>query len=78
MNIRDFQGCAFSCLCLFLAGPGMAQTFFTNDGQGGFRDATTHEIGDPGRAFGVAVGDIDNDGDLDIFQASGGVGERPG
>jgi hypothetical protein len=45
---------------------------FLNNGQGGFRDATTSEIGDEGKALGVAVGDIDNDGDLDIFQASGG------
>ena len=45
---------------------------FLNNRQGGFRDATTDEIGDEGEAFGVAVGDIDNDGDLDIFQASGG------
>ena len=44
---------------------------FLNDRQGRFRDATTSEIGDPGRAFGVAVGDIDNDGDLDLFHASG-------
>jgi hypothetical protein len=49
---------------------------FLNDGQGGFRDATTDEIGDPGAAFGVAVGDIDNDGDLDIFQAAGARGAR--
>ena len=47
---------------------------FLNEGQGGFRDATTNEIGDPGQAFGVAVGDIDNDGHLDIFQAAGGGG----
>jgi len=44
---------------------------FLNDGQGGFWDATTDEIGDPGEALGVAVGDIDNDGDLDIFQPAG-------
>ena len=46
---------------------------FLNDGHGRFEDATTSEIGDPGDAFGVAVGDIDNDGDLDIFQAAGGT-----
>ena len=45
---------------------------FLNDGQGHFQDATTTEIADPSEAFGVAVGDIDNDGDLDIFQAAGG------
>ncbi|MBT4497257.1 MAG: T9SS type A sorting domain-containing protein [Gemmatimonadetes bacterium] len=47
---------------------------FLNNGQGEFQDATTGDIGDPGMAFGVAVGDIDNDGDLEIFQAAGGGG----
>ncbi|MEW6755240.1 MAG: FG-GAP-like repeat-containing protein [Candidatus Latescibacterota bacterium] len=47
---------------------------FLNDGHGGFRDATTGDVGDPGLAFGATVGDVDNDGDLDIFQASGGFG----
>ena len=46
---------------------------FLNDGQGGFQDATTADIADPGLAFGAVVGDIDNDGDLDIFQAAGGT-----
>jgi hypothetical protein len=45
---------------------------FLSDGKGGFQDATTNEIGDPGEAYGVAVGDIDNDGDLEIFQGAGG------
>ena len=48
---------------------------FLNDGQGSFQDITTGDIGDPGEAYGVAVGDIDNDGDLDIFQAAGGSGQ---
>ena len=48
---------------------------FLNDGQGGFRDVTTSEIGDEGEAFTVAVGDIDNDGDLDLFQSAGGSGD---
>jgi hypothetical protein len=45
---------------------------FLSDGQGGFDDATTDEIGDPGEAFGLAVGDIDHDLHLDLFQAAGG------
>ena len=49
---------------------------FLNDGQGRFVDATTGEIGDEGEAFSVAIGDIDNDGNLDIFQASGGTNEE--
>ena len=43
---------------------------FLSDGQGGFVDATTSEIADEGLAFNLAVGDIDNDGDLDIFQTA--------
>jgi Tol biopolymer transport system component len=43
---------------------------FHNDGRGGFRDATTREVADAGPATGCAVGDIDNDGDLDLFQAT--------
>jgi len=45
---------------------------FLNDRQDSFRDATTPAIGDPGEAYGVAVGDFDNGLDLDIFQAAGG------
>ena len=44
---------------------------FLNDGKGGFSDATSHEIADPGQANGMAVGDINNDGALDFFQSSG-------
>jgi len=49
---------------------------FLNDGAGGFHDATSGDIGDEGEAFSIAVGDIDNDGDLDIFQGAGGSGEE--
>ena len=44
---------------------------FLNDGQGRFIDATHGEIADEGAAFSVSVGDIDNDGDLDLFQPAG-------
>ncbi len=40
---------------------------FLNDGQGRFPDATTTETFNPG-IVGIAIGDIDNDGDLDLFQ----------
>jgi len=45
---------------------------FLND-QGIFIDATPQEAADPGFANGMAIGDFDNDGDLDIFQAETNV-----
>ena len=63
---------------LYVGGNMGRDRLFLNNGQGGFRDATTDEIGDSGRAYGVAVGDIDNDGDLDLFQpTSGGTTLQP-
>jgi hypothetical protein len=59
---------------LYLGVFGAPNRLFLNDGKGHFIDVTTKEIGDEGQALGVAVGDIDNDGDLDIFQAAGGLG----
>ena len=43
---------------------------FLNDGQGGFKDATTGDLGAAGANITASVGDIDNDGDLDIFQGA--------
>jgi len=43
---------------------------FFNDGMGGFRETTSSEIRDSGVGSGATVADIDNDGDLDIFQAN--------
>ena len=57
---------------LYLGVWGAPNRLFLSDGQGKFLDATTDDIGDPGWAFGVAAGDFDGDGDLDIFQASTG------
>ncbi|MEW6755224.1 MAG: CRTAC1 family protein [Candidatus Latescibacterota bacterium] len=58
---------------LYMGVYGDRNRLFLSDGQGRFRDATTEEIGDEGAAFDVTVGDIDNDGDLDLFQAAGGT-----
>ena len=42
---------------------------FFND-EGVFREATTQETGVLGGSFGSVAGDIDNDGDLDLFAAT--------
>lgn len=52
----------FSCLCLLLAGPAVAQTLFTE---------VTEEaiVGRQTRARSIAFGDYDNDGWPDLFLA---------
>ena len=57
---------------LYVGAWGNPNRLFLNDTQGRFQDATTDEIADQGEAHGVAVGDADNDGRMDIFQAAGG------
>ena len=62
---------------LFIAnffGPSMV---FINNGRGEFRDISTSDIALDNQAWGIAVGDIDNDGDVDLFQANGGVSRNP-
>ena len=56
---------------LVTAASGPDRLFF-NNGRGGFIAATTDEVGNPGWTAGAAVGDFDNDGDLDLFQAAFG------
>ena len=73
MAAGDFNDDGWSDL--YIGVLGHPNRLFLNDGQGGFRDATSGEIGDEGEAFSISVGDIDNDGDLDIFQPAGGLEE---
>jgi len=61
---------------IYVGVAGYSNRLFLNDGAGGFEDATSGEIGDRGDAFTLTIGDIDNDGDLDIFQAAGGTQEE--
>jgi enediyne biosynthesis protein E4 len=70
MVAADFDGDDWPDL--YIAVYKEANRLFLNDTRGGFIDASTSAIADlGGEPFGVAVGDIDNDGDLDLFQASG-------
>ncbi|NKB65641.1 MAG: T9SS type A sorting domain-containing protein [Candidatus Latescibacteria bacterium] len=62
---------------LYLGAFNNVNRLFWNDRQGGFVDAGQSEVEDPGFAFGTAVGDVDNNGSLDIFQAAGGGGSTP-
>jgi enediyne biosynthesis protein E4 len=64
----DFNGDGWPDL--YLGVMSSPNRLFLSDGRGGFRDATTTEIGNPGRAAGIAVGDINNDGNLDLFQGN--------
>ncbi len=57
---------------IFTTAPQAANHLFLNDQQGGFTDHTSGDLNDKGEPLGVAAGDIDNDGDLDLFITSGG------
>jgi hypothetical protein len=47
---------------------------YRQEASGGFVDATGGSgLGDPGYGMGVAVGDIDNDGDLDVYLTNYGL-----
>jgi enediyne biosynthesis protein E4 len=74
MAAPDFDGDGWPDLYVGVFGE--PNRLFLRDEVGGFRDATTSDTAHPGEAFGIAVGDVDNDGDLDIFQAAGGGSDR--
>lgn len=62
-------------------GPAMGRrepdTFYLNDGAGGFVDATEAAgLGHPGKSHGVTFADYDRDGDLDLYVPVGGA--QPG
>jgi hypothetical protein len=60
-------------LDLYLVNFRSANKLFQNDGVGGFTDATGGlPLGDTGDGFGMAWGDYDNDGHLDLFVANNG------
>ena len=65
-------------LDLYLAKNGQANKLFRNEGppSWSFVDATSAPLGDTGGGFGVAWGDYDNDGDLDLYLANYGQANK--
>ena len=55
---------------------GQANKLFRNDGGGTFVDATSGPLGDTGDGSGVAWGDFDNDGDLDLYLSNNGQANK--
>ena len=61
-------------LDLYLAKSGQANKLFRNDGAGTFVDVTSSSgpVGNTGNGRGVAWGDYDNDGDIDLYLVNHG------
>ncbi|MCY4165330.1 MAG: FG-GAP-like repeat-containing protein [Gammaproteobacteria bacterium] len=55
---------------LVIAADFLTSKYYVNEGDGTFRDATNREVVVDGNGMGAAVGDYDNDGDLDWFVSS--------
>jgi len=55
---------------LVIAADFLTSKYYVNQGDGTFRDATDREVIVDGNGMGAAVGDYDNDGDLDWFVSS--------
>lgn len=75
LAVGDVNGDLFpDIVCANMGGtlPGAQNTLYLNDGLGGFVDVTTTHLPQVVDWTGaVALGDIDNDGDLDIFFGNG-------
>jgi len=68
------------CLDLFVSNNlGLNNWLYHNEGDGTFSKVTTGAVvNDGGWSFGCAWADFDNDGDLDLFVANGGLSSAPG
>jgi hypothetical protein len=56
---------------------GKGNSLYANNGDGTFRELADSHANRAGWSFGVALFDMDNDGDLDIFVANGWISNTP-
>ena len=72
-QIRNALGRAVRTYCTPEALPGAADILYRNNGNGTFTRCERRDAGISGangKGLGVVCGDIDNDGDLDVFVAN--------